>query len=333
MGNPEYSGVHIRVLRRVIRSLFEVEIYALPAMARFTADERFLTRLLFHLHQEIVYPLPPPIAACFASDYYWSYPEWNVVFVPLCESEMILHLPDLVHEMGHILIHHLRDPRVKSFCAHYERCRQIVDQHYRRQLAERRTLGGPQDYLRLQIHFRQQWLDKWLQEMVCDLFALFVLGPPFVWAHCHLAAKVCKHIFSFSHEQITTHPADDARMKAMLASLRLSGFDNEAKTIDEQWKQLVNILGHKKDADYHLAYPDNLIEAIAVEIHRGTSALGCRMISKESISKDDGTSVVGLFNNAWNIFWQNTEDYPKWEEKQIQIWRRRLTVIDSSALA
>lgn len=51
LGNPEYSGVHIRVLRRVIRSLFEVEIYALPAMARFTADERFLTRLLFHLHQ------------------------------------------------------------------------------------------------------------------------------------------------------------------------------------------------------------------------------------------------------------------------------------------
>jgi len=323
LGNPDYTGVHLRILRRVIRSLFEVEVYALPAMARFTDDERFLTRLLFQLHQEINYPLPPPIAACFASDYYWSYPEMNVVYVPLAESEMILHLPDLVHEMGHILIHNLLDARITVFRDHYERCRQIVDQHYRRQLADRRTSGGPQDYLRLEAHFRQQWLDKWLQEIVCDVFAVFVLGPPFVWAHCHLAAKLCKHIFWFSHDQVTTHPADDARMKAMLASLRLSGFEDEAKAVDEQWQQLVKILGHKKDVDYHLAYPDDLIEAIAVEIHQGTSALGCCMRSKEVTSKDDDSSVVGLLTNAWNAFWQNPKDYSKWEEKQMQIWRKR----------
>lgn len=139
------------------------------------------------------------------------------MYVPLAESEMILHLPDLVHEMGHILIHHLLDVRVTAFCDHYKRCREIVDQHYRHQLANRRTSGGPNDYFRLEAHLRQQWLDKWLEEIVCDLFAVFVLGPPFVWAHCHLAAKQCKHIFSFSHDQVTTHPADDARMKAMLA--------------------------------------------------------------------------------------------------------------------
>lgn len=176
---------------------------------------------------------------------------------------------------------------------------------------------------------RQQWLDKWLEEIVCDLFAVFVLGPPFVWAHCHLAAKQCKHIFSFSHDQVTTHPADDARMKAMLASLQLIGSDDEARTIDEQWDKLVKILGHKKDADYHLAYPDNLIEAIAVEIHQGISGLGCHMRSKELGSEDDDSSVVGLLSNAWNTFWKNPEDYSKWEKKQIQIWRRRLIVIDA----
>jgi hypothetical protein len=329
LGNPDYAGLHLRILRRVIRSLFEVEVYALPAMARFTDDERFLTKLLFQLHQEIGYPLPPPIAACFASGYYWSYPEWNVVYVPLAESEMILHLPDLVHEMGHILIYHLLDPRIAPFCERYGRCLQIVDQHYRRQLANRRASGGPHDYLRLEAHFRQQWLDKWLEEIVCDLFAMFVLGPPFVWAHCHLAAKLCKHIFSFSHDQLTTHPADDARMKAMLAGLQLSGFDDEARAINKQWKQLVKILGHKKDADYHLAYPDNLIEAIAVEAHQGASGLGCRKISKELATKDDDSSVVGLLNNAWNTFWQNPEEYSKWEEKRMQIWRQRLIIIDT----
>ena len=109
-----------------------------------------------------IYALPPPIAACFTSDYYWSYPEWNVVYVPLGESEMILYLPDLVHEMGHILIHYLPDARIKAFRGHYEKCRNVVDQHYRRQLIDRRTSGGPHDYLRLEAHFRQQWLDKWL---------------------------------------------------------------------------------------------------------------------------------------------------------------------------
>lgn len=323
LGDPDYYGIHLRILRRVMWSIFNVEVKALPPLARFTDDERYLTGLLFKLYQEIHFPLSShPIAACFASDYYWSYPDTNIIYVPLAESETLLHLPDLVHEMGHILIHNLQDPRMVAFRNRYDACRELINQHYLRQIVNRRTAGGPAGYIELENRFRQQWQDKWLQEVVCDLFAVCVLGPPFVWAHCHLVAKTCEHLFSFSHDSETSHPADEARMRAMQVALRLTGFEEESKIINAHWQKIANVLGHKKDPDYHLAYPDELIESIVIEIHSGVTDLGCRLWSKSLASKNNDNSVTGLLNLAWKTFWQDTKGYPKWEAEEIQKLRK-----------
>lgn len=323
LGNPEYFGIHLRILRRVMWSIFNVEVKALPPLARFTEDERFLTGLLFKLYQEIHFPLSShPIAACFASDYYWCYPDTNIIYVPLTESETLLHLPDLAHEMGHILVHNLQDPRMTALRTHYDACRELINQHYIRQIVSRRTAGGPMGYLGFENHFRQQWQDKWLQEIVCDLFAVYVLGPPFLWAHCHLVAKTCEQIFWFSHESETSHPADEARMQAMQVALRLLGFQEESKMINIHWQEIAKVLGHKKDPDYHLAYPDELIESIAVEIYNAVNDLGCRLWSKSFASKSDDNSVTGLLNLAWKTFWKDTKSYPMWEATEIQKLRK-----------
>ena len=279
-GDPNFDGLHLRAFRRAVRSLLEIERFAMPALTRFSEDERFVSSLLFRIHQQILYPLPHPIAACFSSEHYWIYPATNVMYVPLTDSEALLHLPDVFHEMGHPLLHQISDSRVGQFRPHYLRSRQIVNEHYRQQVSKRRSSGGPRAYLHLEERFRRTWLDFWLQEIVCDLFAVYTVGTPYAWAHYHLTAKQGEDVFGFSHDVATTHPADDARMKAILTGLDLIGFGPECLQVRQRWDELIHVLNQSPDADYHLAFPDPVIDAISVEILQGTKALGCAIATK-----------------------------------------------------
>ena len=322
LGDPVYAGIHLRLLRRVVRSLSEIEAFGLPALARFSDDERFVTRLLFRIHQEINYPLAHPIAACFSSGYYQIYSATNVMYVPLSDSEAMLHLPDLYHELGHPVIYHLGDVRVDSFLPSYLRARGLINNHFRQRLSDRQTAGSPIGYLRMEALFRQTWLDNWLDEIVCDLFATYTLGMPYAWAHYHLTAKRGQNAFGFSHHYSTTHPADDARMRAILTGLDLLGLGSEVDQIRRQWEELLAVLNQAQDPDYHLAFPDKLIEAIAVEILEGTRALGCELMTPQNLEKQSNSSVAKLLHQAWNRFWEDPGTYTEWEGQQIDQWKR-----------
>ena len=320
-GDPDFDGLHLRAFRRAVRSLLDIERFAMPALTRFSEDERFISSLLFRIHQQIRYPLPHPVAACFSSEHYWIHPATNVMYVPLTDSEALLHLPDAFHEMGHPLLHLILDTRGSQFKPHYLRSREIVNEYYMQQVSTRRSAGGPQAYLHLAERLRRTWLDFWLQEMVCDLFAVYTVATPYAWAHYHLTAKQGEGVFGFSHDMATTHPADDARMKAILTALDFIGFGHECDQIRQRWGELIGVLNQSPDADYHLAFPDAVIEAIAVEILQGTKALGCTIATKQSVENQSDASVVKLLHTAWTRFWEDPETYADWEAKEIASWR------------
>lgn len=330
-GDPDFDGLHLRALRRAVRALLEIERFAMPALTRFSEDERFMSSLLFRIHQQIQYPLPHPVAACFSSDHYWIYPATNVMYVPLTDSETLLHLPDVFHEMAHPLLHQISDSRVSQFLPYYRRSRETVNAHYMQQIANRRSAGGPKAYLHLEERFRRTWMDFWLEEIVCDLFAIYTVGTPYAWAHYHLTAKQGEEVFGFSRDVATTHPADDARMKAILIGLDLIEFGCDAKQIQRRWDELIVVLNQSPDPDYHLAFPDSVIEAITVEILQGTKALGCTIATKQNVENQSDESVVKLLHTAWRRFWENPETYTVWEAQKIASWRTSVKMGQSPA--
>jgi len=67
------------------------------------------------------------------------------------------------------------------------------------------------------IACESSWAKYWLTEFFCDLFAVFCVGPAFVWSHLHLAMKRRGDPYTTPDFSATMHPADDAREALRLA--------------------------------------------------------------------------------------------------------------------
>jgi hypothetical protein len=211
-----------RQFKRAVADLDIIETRAIAALHRVHDDDHHANRLLYRICQEIAYPVLPPTVSTLSSGYFYIDPRLNLLFIPPAEGSFLLHLPDLYHELAHPLLVHKDHPVLERLSQRFLEVTARVHDHFaeRRDTEARRR--GPQSF-KDEIDVWEILWTKWLVEFFCDLFAVFTLGPAFVWSHLHLFMKMGKD----PHEMPTpfrpaTHPADDARMRALLAALRLS---------------------------------------------------------------------------------------------------------------
>ena len=86
------------------------------------------------------------------------------------------------------------------------------------------------------------WSKYWLTEFFCDLYAVCTLGPAFAWSHLHLYLRMGGDAFALPDGiRNITHPADDARMRIVLAALRRSGFQSDAQEISRRWQEALRL--------------------------------------------------------------------------------------------
>jgi len=157
------------------------------------------------------------------------------------------------------------------------------------------------------------WVKYWMVEFFCDLFAVYTLGPAFVWAHLHLTAKRGEDVFAVPVISLSSHPADDARMQVMLRALSASGFSAEALTIDGRWLNLLTQAGAKPEPEYHRCYPDDLLIRIAEHARAGVEAIGCRLATPTT-----SDPIHSALNAAWEEFWRSPEEFVDWERKIVE---------------
>src|SRR5205823_4280663 len=112
---PAVVRERVRIFRRALEGLTTLETTAVAALSRVHEDDVFMNKLVFQIHQEIKYPLPPPTVSCLSRDYFCIIPGLHLLQVHLAESDFLLHLPDLYHELAHPLLVTQNDPRVEPF--------------------------------------------------------------------------------------------------------------------------------------------------------------------------------------------------------------------------
>lgn len=131
-----------------------------------------LTRLCHRLAEQVRWPLPAPLVTAISSQYYWTQPVFNVICVPTAEETTLLGLPDLCHELAHVLfLHHetiLLGDFIQLLAAYIAQERQQVDAHQR-----------PPEYRALYDYLFTQWRDAWVQEFVSDMVATYLVGLAF----------------------------------------------------------------------------------------------------------------------------------------------------------
>lgn len=298
----------LRQFKRAAADLDIIETRAIAALHRVHDDDHYANNLLYRICQEIAYPALPPTVSMLSSGYFYIDPRLNLLFIPPAEGSFLLHLPDLYHELAHPLLAHKDHPVLDRLRRQFLEVTAKVHDYFADCRATEARRRGPQSFKDAIDVWEILWT-KWLVEFFCDLFAVFTLGPAFVWSHLHLFMKMGKDPYEMPTPfRPATHPADDARMRALLAALRLGRFDKEAGEIEARWQDALLLSNAARSPNYPFCYPDELINFTVAKARQGVAEMQCRMATPNTTDH-----IHGLLNEAWNKFWNDPASYHQWE--------------------
>jgi hypothetical protein len=314
ISNPKYQ-VEANLSRKLIDFQEEVkyidylENKIVVCVNRSNEDDEKITSLIQKICKEINYPLIPPVASRLSQEYYCIDTKFNHMRVPLLESEFLLHMPDLYHELAHPIIAASNDPRVIKFQEALVEFIDFADNYCQDEIKTYRKNNGTEqaDFIEL---FSRSWV-KWAIEFFCDLYATYTLGSAYAWANLHLCIKRGSNPFETPFFMPSSHPADDARMQTILNGLELLGLKDEGDKIEAHWKKYVVLTGNTVDANFKLAYPKHLLEHCASLALNGTKA-----IKSQIANPSPKGEISALLNSAWGKFIDDPLNYIGWEKLQ-----------------
>lgn len=295
------------------RAVWLAEEFPLPFIERYGETDRRLTRLCTRLLEQVAWPgdVPRPIVGAFSTQYYWSQASFSIICAPATEADRLLGLPDLCHELGHLLLAHRQATLEGDF-------RKLLEQYVEEVGDRARARAEPGEFhQRLEV-VRSQWLDEWMREFICDMVATYLVGPPYGYQHLRLSTGGLRPAFAPGFGQLDTHPADEARMRAILAALRLMGSDRDGDRVREHWNAFMSATGARPTAGYDHCYPDRLINGLAERCVEGCRTLGLRPFTEAHSSP--GTIGV-MLRTAWDRFLADPSGYRTWEEQALRsLW-------------
>ncbi len=304
-GNVELTPVLMRRYARQMRTCRRIETRSLPIVSRFDEADRRLTRLCRRLCEEIGWSGPVPIVGAFAQEYYWADPELLVIGAPELEARCLLGLPDLLHELGHHVYAHRRGALADGLD-------QLLGAYLSR--LDRPPPPDP-DFAH---DFARQWA-RWWDELWCDGFAAYVGGPAYGWQHVRLSASNPSHAFEPVLPATMEHPADDARLQLITATLRICDRGEDADDLDRVWAQFKDSSGESPDDPdrYDACYPRELLADLAEAI-----AASCRTLGLRAFADQAPATALAAIDDAWAEFRARPEHYASFEHKRLErLWK------------
>ncbi len=309
------KDARLREFQRIIRDVEYVETVGIAALERSNEVDEKLNRLVKKIRKEINYPLPlPPAVTAISKDYFYVHTRFNfnLICVPPGERNSLLHLPDLYHELAHPLLTEKNLSKIQPFQEGLNKIRDIVLGHFTSEIMNRSRRRGP-DTSGLAEVWLQNWYQSWGTEFLCDLFAVYTLGPAFVWSHYNLCAKKTENPFEVGTNNSSTHPADDARMTLMLYALDRIGFADTANKIENRWNELVESSASVKELEYPQCYPRKILDEVEEIAYQSVVKMKSRIVAPDT--KD---YVHIALNKAWEKFWENRESFVEWEIEEVE---------------
>jgi hypothetical protein len=318
-----------RGFRSCVQQLSLVEYYGISALCFESPEIGYMNKVVYKIHREMNLPLTPPAVACMSTSYYGFHPFTSVIFVPVAESEFLLHLPDLYHEIGHFVLQNREEDRLKNVQICFLQAVEEITRYYEELIERKRRETGPKGIL-MSINFiHSQWKD-WINEFFSDLFALVTLGPSYVWAHLHLTIEKSEDVYKFSEYFPMSHPSDEARMRMLLFGLEVLGFKKISSAIMSKWRELPLCNYSKPVHEYQYAYPDDLIQKIVRLIYDGLKKDKFIIAECGCLEQTKAGSIIKMLNEAWPIFWERPEDFREWEERNINLLKQEFLLAKST---
>jgi len=311
MSVPELQVERLHGFRRVVADMDFLESIIFSPLVRRNEDDRFLNQLVNQIVQETNYPLIPPTVSALSQNYFHIYTNLRLMFVPPVESDFILHLPDLYHELAHSLVSEQHNPSVQPFQLSLVQALSYAEAYVQDEITKEKAKPRSPESLQFYLYLWSQSWTEWMIEFFCDIFAVCTLGSAFAWSHYHLAAKTGGNPFVVPTIVKMTHPPDHARMVVILKLLDLLNLSAEGQHIREAWNEYLSISDMNPTPEYKRCFPDELLATIAIRGYEGVYACGFKL------ADDEQAPIKALLNEAWTIFWDNPQAYPTWEKQAV----------------
>jgi hypothetical protein len=317
--NPILLVNNLKKYRTLSREVQLLEAFPIPVILRYTESDHYFFKLSRCICKQIGYPLVPPVVSASSADYYWAYPQYRLIAVPVGEEFLLLNLPDFYHELAHYLYAAYTSYLVGEFMNDLDRYFEIETERTRDE-----QQANPDWELFEAINF--EWKEKWIIEFICDMIATYLTGPTYGWANLRLCANSLARfeIFGPTLKEFPAveHPSDEARMRGIYAMLRKFKQDNEIKNIDEKWQQYMTLSSNERPQGYIYFYPDDLLADLAQYVFDGCKNIGLIPFTEQQLSTE--MNLTAMLNAAWNKFRQEPDQYPDWERTQLKELRTKL---------
>lgn len=288
LAHPTLAVNFFRDFRDIARLVLALEHLPLLVLRRFSDHDRQMTRLCRQVCTEIGYPFDVPVCASLSSQYYWTVAGMDLVFVPTLETERLLGLADLYHELGHIILFREERQFVIPGLA-------IVDRHFKTAIHQGRMDGWSHQSLREVDQLYARWRTAWFLEFASDLIATYLAGPAFGWCNIRTSTNLGGELYHGNE----SHPADDARAFAIGLMLERIGATEAQVSIDRRWRELIALARESTPARYDLAYPRQLLGHICDLIHDACQRIG---LVSWSDAHDARRIVRSALDAAWTEF-------------------------------
>ena len=300
--DPKYATNYFREYCHFARLLRGLEDLPLLVLNRFSDSDQRATDVMAAICEEAGYPYSPPICSAISSQYFWTMPDMDLVFIPCLEPDHVLGLPDIYHELGHILLFREESRLVYPALS-------IVDNHYDRLIAEGKRLNWPDASLEQVEQYKHNWRGSWLLEFASDLIATYVIGPSFGWCNIRTATNLGGELFVGTD----SHPADDARATAIGMMLHEIGLKESQQQIQKRWSELITLAMECSPPRYEVAYPRELMQDLTQFVSKQCDDLGLARFSTTAKNRP----VAKIIDDCWTAFRNAPETYLDFERKQL----------------
>lgn len=309
--NEQYLNYFFRKINNCYLENSKIEAYGISALYYETKELGYFNKLIHKICNEIHFPFTPPSIACISMDYYFYYKDLDVIFVPLGEAKTIIHIPNLIHELGHYLLTNIEKfASLKIISESKNKIVKEITNIYTNVIQEKKRLKTPSDLLKLIKGYHYKWKNYWINEIFSDIFSVCTIGPAYVYSFFHL---VTKELFDY-YEPKKYHPPDFTRLSLLITTLKKLGYVKDSDFLSEKIEHVLGVLTYSPDPSYYFSYTDELLNIIPNLFIATLKNVGIEILENKVLEKST-SGLISILNHTWKIFWLESHKFFKWEKE------------------
>ncbi|MDO3641503.1 hypothetical protein [Mucilaginibacter sp. L3T2-6] len=312
---PKLSKYYVSQFNTFHERLLNIELFRFLVIINFGEPEIYFRKKIKRIYKEInCFQVPPIITTISNSEnYFWALPNYDIIAVPSGEEKSLLNMPDLFHEIGHLIYFQyelfLKGKIEQTLKGFYDQ--QIVNVDLEDRNPELKAFYR-EKYIR--------WINAWIMEFCCDMIATYLVGPAYGWSNFKLATVGLNK--NKTYKDTPSHPSDEARMRAILTMLQKTGYLTEASQIKRSWDEFLNAANKPVPSNYDEIFPDDVIGTLADSIISGCVAIDLRSYAEQIT--EHAEPISHILNMAWDNIMAKPFQFEAWEKNVIEGIRTRV---------